>query len=214
MRGINLIPQEFFETQDRNQRLRVWLLIMSATAAALLMLGVHAHRQLRAERDDLLSIKSTLARISSLRNELKALSMNKTLLEEETAAVDRLFQHSTWSVGISEIAAASRDRVMLSTLSAGPGGAAPPPRVVSTTVVPLGATQPVEQKDIRRSMVLSGYAVSNVALAEYLTALAESPRLGNANLEFSRLAALGGVDLLEFEIHCDADDDLSNGATP
>jgi len=173
---INLLPvREIKRRVQAKQQITFFALAVVALLVLLLFAGFQQSSKAGQLQQELTQVKQEQKRYTKILDQIKKLEEDKALLEKRIAIIERLKDESSLTVHVIDEVA----------------NITPAKRMWLTTLSHSGS-----------SLQLSGMALDNRTIANYMEDLKQSPYIKVVNLANSSLKGFAGRNLKSFSLSC------------
>ena len=173
---INLLPvREIKRRAQAKQQLTMFALAMVCFFSLLGIVGFMQSSKAGQLQQEVTNINQEKQRYTKILNEIKKLEQDKALLEKRIAVIDKLKAESSLTVHILD-------------------------EVANTTPTKRMWLNSLSQSG--SNLQLSGMALDNRTIAQYMEELEKTPFINSVNLTNSSLQAFAGRNLKSFSLSC------------
>jgi len=202
VKQINLVPPEYAHSRYVRRRTIAWTGMILSVCALVGALGLNLDKQLAAARLEKGRLQDKVRQQQEICSRLQAIAAEKRAIVAKLLELGSIQHTRATSEILGDIAAACDEGVFLTELgmtAAAPRSMQPPPAAAQAPGAPPPAPQaPAGPGPIR----LKGYAMNNLGLTRFVSALTLAKSLRQVDLKFWRQEALNDIKLISFEIEC------------
>ena len=212
MKEVNLLPQDIIDEEDQKTRLKFWIMITSATLLLLVPLFLSLERSIYKAKNETYRNTKEKEKVVEMANKLNLLNEEKENLGLKQAILSEIIDVIPWHQTLYKIASSINQNTWLEQLDISNGEDAgqkdntkPSEEVIKATGGYFSSLKKDDNvnKNNRLKVTLSGYAVSNIDLAEFMASLTSENKFKSVNLEFAERTKLNGFDAVKFLIKCE-----------
>jgi len=215
VKDINLIPPQYFVRRATIRHATGWGLALAVIVAAVGGTAFWQHGRLRTARRALENQTRSAELVAPLREQLKALAVERTRLEGDLDRISSLLHRKYRSGLLAHIANSVNDDIVLTELvfqtprqasreAAGTGPVSRRNAAASPAQAPQAAQTPGSK---HCTLILKGYALSEVEFTRFVTSLREGTLMPDVRLEFVQQAEERYPGLKTFELRCTVSDE-------
>lgn len=212
MKDVNLLPQNVIDAEENRNRLRQWIVVVSAVLVLSFTLVVVLERNISKAKDEVLMYSKGKDRIRQMVGRLSLLSEEKKNMGVKQAILYEIVDSTPWHQIFARISNCLNQNTWLEQMDINSGeneGGANNGKISNDLIKATGgyfaslnkAGNQKNNKDFK--VALSGYAVSNMDLAEFMASLSTAGRFKSVNLEFAERTKLNGSEPVKFLIKCE-----------
>jgi type IV pilus assembly protein PilN len=176
MLRINLLPvKKIKQRAEAGLQLKVFSIVFAALLAVLVFALLYLNNQVNGLNGEIATLEQKKTKLAEISKQIEELKKNKEMIEKQTELVKQLKKNAALTAHVlNEVA-----------------NLTPNERMWLTALDQSGST-----------MKLTGTALDNQTVAEYLKKLEESIYISNVTLTSSSLAKYAGRNLKKFVLSC------------
>jgi Tfp pilus assembly protein PilN len=197
MKQINLIPSEYAHSRYVRRRAAIWAELVLAVSAMVGALALNLHGRLEAAGKENTRLTAKVQLHQQLSMQLQALTAEETAVVAKLKEIYAAQQRRVHSAILHDIATACNDKVFLVEVAIGAGKAHKGLALPN----PRGAGKPPPKpEDGKSTIVLRGFALTNLDLTRFVSELSKAAMLKDVTLKFWRQETVETLKLISFEI--------------